>query len=602
MANRPALSCTACLGLRICATQALIRLADGLHPLQLAFTWPFQTLNLLKDVLGVDCVQVGIGKLRITSVRQARFAKPWHCLCLSLEADLNLMSELKQVSAVSYSRVIAVACRSIACLRDWVWEASMLLQGRSYSTYCSGMGTIELIMMWIDNVLPYIGLGHMRFVPSTACVKALDGPRTSDTRALTPCWYDLSRVCVCVCVIIAVISDNALGGMRAVGRGVARGRSVPEPARQIILRAPPKDSSAKCRDQLLHLDSACVFGDMTAACPIDWPADPMAKIALAKASPMSGMLWCYRHHRYCPLRCTSLDVTGTPCVDYSLMSLSRKGIYGPTFPILVVWSELMQRLGVPIWFHENVLGQPRWVFDVLFDPCRYKIFDFEVTPEMVGFGLVERKRRYLMGVDTQRLQIVAHPGLVLDHVLQRLRQVRTRPEHALLASLSEVLREAALECSRRGMALPHHIASCNDLKNLDLTELLTEREHMSLHQFLAAYMNKYGHTPDRDPSAFFFLGDNASARCTWSCGSGKLPTLRCTAGKYWSAMAKRWLTPRELLATMGFPVYEPLAASMGVPEMTFESSAAARHFLGNAMHASVAGVVVTTGLCCVRPL
>ena len=262
----------------------------------------------------------------------------------------------------------------------------------------------------------------------------------------------------------------------------------------------------------------------------------------------------------------------------------------------------MKRTNVPIWFHENVLQQKRTVFEMLFQPAKYRLFDFEVSPEAMGFALVERRRRYIMGVNLERAAIIADPHAVLQMVCAQLQAVRTRPEHALMASLAEVIEEATALCMKRGISVPQQIACCSSLSMLDLTELLTPREQESLHDFTAAYVKKRGCLPCCDANAFFFLGDNASNRLTWSCGTGKLPTMRCTRGKYWSPMARRWLTARELLACMGFPTYPILARNMGVAEMAFDSATSAQSFLGNAMHASVAGVLLTTCLTCVRLL
>lgn len=48
-------------------------------------------------------------------------------------------------------------------------EASLLLKGNSFSSFCSGMGTVEHIMLWIARMLPLCGLGLSAFAPASAC-------------------------------------------------------------------------------------------------------------------------------------------------------------------------------------------------------------------------------------------------------------------------------------------------------------------------------------------------------------------------------------------------------------------------------------------------
>jgi len=292
-------------------------------------------------------------------------------------------------------------------------------------------------------------------------------------------------------------------------------------------------------------------------------------------------------------------MTGTPCVDYSTANQFRMSLEGKTMPVLAWWAQTVLRLETPVWIHENVPQQPVEVFNVMLGSW-YDIISLEVSPDMVGFGVIERKRRYILGLRKGSVEILADPQAVLKHVTQTLKGIRTRPRDALLASDEEVLTEVIELCSARRVQVPAAAMTCTALRQLDLRSLLTDRERRSLEDYEQAYFERFGHLSENDPDAFFNLGDNAGNRLTWSCVSGKLPTLRCSSGKVWSAYAKRWLTSLELLATMGFPTYEHLARSMGVAPMRFQNMAQARLFLGNAMHAAVAGVVVLVTFSCIR--
>ena len=129
--------------------------------------------------------------------------------------------------------------------------------------------------------------------------------------------------------------------------------------------------------------------------------------------------------------------------------------------------------------------------------------------------------------------------------------------------------------------------------------LLNAREAESLRDYERAYWETFGRDPKYDPEAVFFLGDNASNRRIWSCSSNRIPTLRTNSGLMWIAMWNRWYTPKELLAAHGYPVYPDLAACMGVPVMDVNMDEA-RFLLGNAFHAACGGVVLLTGMCCIK--
>lgn len=351
----------------------------------------------------------------------------------------------------------------------------------------------------------------------------------------------------------------------------------------------------------MELDCSCVFGDLTELYGhAEWPAEVREKIKFSQVAPMYGFMWCDRHGRYCPLRQVTLDVTGTPCTDYSRANRARRGIYGDTFPVLLTWAQLVQRLQVPIWFHENVLGQPTEIFNMLYDTTRYRIFEFQICPAQVGFSLIERERRYLMGIDVRKVSLLADPTIVLQAVVETLSSLTTEPRHALLADLHEVAEEARNLCQRKDIDVPAGVNTWTSAQDVDLTMLLNPRERKSLKCYTQKYVARFGHDPESDANAFFYLGDNAHMRTTWSCVSGRLPTLRTSSGKLWSPCARRWLTHKELLAAMGFPTYPVLAQAMGVSIMEFDSVANARAFLGNAMHAGVAGVVIAVGLSCVK--
>jgi hypothetical protein len=73
------------------------------------------------------------------------------------------------------------------------------------------------------------------------------------------------------------------------------------------------------------------------------------------------------------------------------------------------------------------------------------------------------------------------------------------------------------------------------------------------------YKTRFKKDPMKDPNLIVYLGDNFAARKTWSAISGRLPTMRMSGGKLWSISRRRWLTGREKMASLGFPVSEATA-------------------------------------------
>ena len=123
----------------------------------------------------------------------------------------------------------------------------------------------------------------------------------------------------------------------------------------------------------------------------------------------------------------------------------------------------------------------------------------------------------------------------------------------------------------------------------------SESKHLVLYSQL--WKRKFGKDPRRMPSAFFNLGDNPEQRLCWSA-SGRLPGFRRTAGKLWSPWADRWLTGKERLAALGFPVYADMAASAQCQPFSI-SGQFIKHEAGNSWYVGSAGLVLLVSLSCV---
>ena len=140
---------------------------------------------------------------------------------------------------------------------------------------------------------------------------------------------------------------------------------------------------------------------------------------------------------------------------------------------------------------------------------------------------------------------------------------------------------------------------------LELTEadygmksLLNEREQTALKVACDIYRERFGREPTEDPNLFIHLGDTPPRFLCWSAISGKIPTFRTSSGFLYHPAAEVWLTPREKLAALGFPVTVDVAESMGVPMVPVADSGRASSVAGNSFQFCSAAVVAMVALCC----
>ena len=68
-----------------------------------------------------------------------------------------------------------------------------------------------------------------------------------------------------------------------------------------------------------------------------------------------------------------------------------------------------------------------------------------------------------------------------------------------------------------------------------------------------------------DPNLFLNLSDNPGRRLSWSGSWGCLPTFRTNSTRFYNFTREQWMTPRDRLCALGFPVTPNTALAMGVP-------------------------------------
>ena len=72
-------------------------------------------------------------------------------------------------------------------------------------------------------------------------------------------------------------------------------------------------------------------------------------------------------------------------------------------------------------------------------------------------------------------------------------------------------------------------------------------------------------------------------------------------GLYWIPSLDRWMTCKERLASMGWPVTSECAQSMGTPMIGAVDPQQAASLCGNAMHFQTAGIMQLIALGCFGP-
>ena len=223
-------------------------------------------------------------------------------------------------------------------------------------------------------------------------------------------------------------------------------------------------------------------------------------------------------------------------------------------------------------------------------------YQLMTEPADAGHAAMARLRTYIIGSHRERTACLYDPYLLQDRVSTSIcAQVHTRPSDYLVAARDEVLQEAMAVAEQR--RIPYRLG-CTDLRYL-----LLPREIEAARALDKEYWERFGRDPCEDADLCYFLGDSPWHGRTWSAVSGKVPTFRmnCSTAKYWFPRWRRWLTPKEKLALMGFPVVPEMATSMMVGLFPSTEHARAAQVCGNAMHFASVALMQLLSLVCFGP-
>ena len=214
----------------------------------------------------------------------------------------------------------------------------------------------------------------------------------------------------------------------------------------------------------------------------------------------------------------------------------------------------------------------------------YEFFQTFCTPADVGHAACARHRTYVVGAHVSRTRMLHDIWNLQESIRDEVQaMVQTQPKDYLLATDAEVTLEAQEVARRR--RIPFREGESN------LEYLLTARERQALRIYEAEYSKRYQHPAIADENLFCFLGDNPSWSLSWSV-NGAIPTFRMNSrsGLYWTPRYRRWLTARERLTCLGWPVVPEVAASMATPIVPAMDVKRAADLAGNSMHFTNTGV------------
>ena len=162
------------------------------------------------------------------------------------------------------------------------------------------------------------------------------------------------------------------------------------------------DFSNSCLEMLHHGPSLHIGGNLLDVWPVDLITKWTTETATMEArwadlrrntGRLRSQLWCHRTQRLVDLTLGMLNISGSPCTDYSPLGL-QAGTQGPTVLVLLTFL-LLVRIHKPLMMvHENVIRQPLWLFNFCLGDL-YRIDSIVLEPPMFRHP-ISRRRRYLV--------------------------------------------------------------------------------------------------------------------------------------------------------------------------------------------------------------
>ncbi len=278
--------------------------------------------------------------------------------------------------------------------------------------------------------------------------------------------------------------------------------------------------------------------------------DEMRNFLEGNASRMASTARCPDSGATFAINLGDAHCGGNPCKDWSLLG-KRRGLNGPTAPILITWAILIKRHKPTLVIQENVLAFPVELLQDLLGPA-YRLQSLALDPRRLGWP-VARQRRY---------------------ALFSLVRNCTPPS---LAVLEPLLAATAHFGDATAFGVTHASSS-----------FLSQRECDNLDVYRQSALPVVPSLVD--------LSQNALVRPRGATKDGALCTLTCSPSRLYMVKKGQCLTGPELLLAQAIPSTEWAAQVLGfgsvrlLPEQL--SNHAAVKLAGNAMHSNCMGLIL----------
>jgi len=316
-----------------------------------------------------------------------------------------------------------------------------------------------------------------------------------------------------------------------------------------------------------------------------------------KAVRLKG--WCLRHRKYCSLTRTSSHTAGPPCVGFSSIGKSLKD-EDPSVEFFMAWCAIVLVLLFPIVLHENVPQCALALLALIFGEA----YDIDETIlEPVTFGVPSRRRRaYRLLKCKDKIHNVLFPLCSVPQMFARECNATWRVYFVAQEwELSSELAWARSRANSKFWELSE--ADKNDIDNRK------DKWRNALTGYEVGHLNSYEQTCALGRVWSLTQDANKHPICS---GEDELQTILKHCGLLWNDELKRWMTPNEVLMSMGNPTIStpgmqlPLACSFQVDRTALglppRSRNAKLHQAGNSMNVNVMGYLTIYRLLFVEKL
>ena len=209
------------------------------------------------------------------------------------------------------------------------------------------------------------------------------------------------------------------------------------------------------------------------------------QIKRLKTFVVCDRVFCLKHRRWCKCRkyeshasflSNDLEVTGTPCQDYSPMG-SRNGIFGKQFSIFIAWVKVCKHQRPKIIVHENVHRFPVTLLHEYFSDD-YWIFCIETDAQDLGLYAMSRPRSYAIMYDKKQVNVLTNPSELFAHLSQFVRTfcVCGNPNDLFVSNMDDLRMDMFPLAVERGVDIERAL--------LDWTLFLTVEEKIRLQGYL----------------------------------------------------------------------------------------------------------------------